>query len=279
MKLKSILSTILMTLVVLQTSIPVSADSYYGSKSNTGGDTQIVEEDNPSTYTIFGDDDAVSITGSQLQQFPYKSVAKLKITYEGGYQEGTAFRYQTGVLATAGHCLNHPKYGKAKSITIVFPSLTLYTTNNDATYNVPPQYSSTHDWRYDYGVIKLNTNSANYTKLKNSNVGWVGIDAAEATKTNVGSNVKIMGYRANSSTLKYMQSPITAKTTVDFGFKHDLLGGQSGAPVIQSVSPGYVIGIFNYGANGGNYLPNGSSENNTCARITSAIESYFYSFA
>ena len=228
------------------------------SASAVGGSPDKTEPYDPnpslSPQTVFGDDEARKATSADGRG--YSAVAKLYITYpDGGVRQGTGFLYGDHAMGTAAHCLYDGRYGgKAKSIKVVLPHKTVIVDSSKLRY--PTQWSAgssstvAGDWKYDYGTITLPAGTART---------YFGLfrDGAKGE-----------GYARIS------RDKIRAIGTTNLMFHHDILSGQSGAPIYDD--EGYVVGIFNYNANSDpKYLDDISTDANSGAKMSASVFNFF----
>lgn len=240
------------------------------SASAVGGSPDKTEPYDPnpslSPQTVFGDDEARKATSADGRG--YSAVAKLYITYpDGGVRQGTGFLYGDHAMGTAAHCLYDGRYGgKAKSIKVVLPHKTVIVDSSKLRY--PTQWSAgssstvAGDWKYDYGTITLPAGTART---------YFGLfrDGAK-----VGDVCSISGYRAGEGYARISRDKIRAIGTTNLMFHHDILSGQSGAPIYDD--EGYVVGIFNYNANSDpKYLDDISTDANSGAKMSASVFNFF----
>lgn len=242
-----------------------------GLSASAVGDSQDKTEPydpNPSVrpHTIFGDDDSWYATPKDGRG--YKTDAKLFIDYlDGKTRQGTGFLYGDHAMGTAAHCLYDGRYGgKAKSIKVVLPHKTVIVDSSKLRY--PTQWSAgssstvAGDWKYDYGTITLPAGTART---------YFGLfrDGAK-----VGDVCSISGYRAGEGYARISRDKIRAIGTTNLMFHHDILSGQSGAPIYDD--EGYVVGIFNYNANSDpKYLDDISTDANSGAKMSASVFNFF----
>lgn len=171
-------------------------------------------------------------------------VVRLVIKFENSPNKenyGTGFMIGPDAVATAAHNLNHPTYGKAKSITCHIGakangySVASPTISNPAKFLRPSEWDSTGAYRYDYGVIKLPTDV--------TSVGSFGF-GAYSNSTLSSNTFTLIGYGS-----KLSQAGASSKLhnigTYDFYYDINTRGGDSGSPVFYQ--NGYVAGIHAYG--------------------------------
>ena len=119
---------------------------------------------------VIGFDDRIQITNTS--SFPFSAVVKLRIDFgSGGIFEGSGAMIGPNDVLTAGHNLWDPRFGYARSVTVI-PGLAgtsqPFGSATSTRIRVPDEYVSTSgSFDYDIGVINLSSN------LRNSS-GWFG---------------------------------------------------------------------------------------------------------
>lgn len=261
---------IISTMLLISLCFMLSINSFAGEPS--------------SSKTIFGNDDRYTVTSTSGR---YKSIAKLKITYDdGSVGYGTGFLLSSTKVATAGHCISvENSSGNIKTATKIVLYFGCSGTNSNHSYaasrtvNCTSSNTITADnWtgslansNYDYGVIILSTafnNDGYYFEL--------------ATTSNpTGTSASIIGYEHHSLTTPFSNwqllrgdGTISGYTSYKLETHIDGLAGQSGSPVINSNNK--VIGIYTYGANNNsNQEDDDSTYLNKATRITSSVISFY----
>ena len=93
-----------------------------------------------------------------------KRLVRLVIKFEKNpdtFNYGTGFMIGPDAVATAAHNMNHPRYGKATSITCHIGvgsgmnAIHSETITDTSRFYRPVSWDDTQAYRYDYGVIKL----------------------------------------------------------------------------------------------------------------------------
>ncbi|MCI8442197.1 MAG: hypothetical protein HFG27_06685 [Provencibacterium sp.] len=200
--------------------------------------------------TLFGLDDRQEAADST--RLPYSAVCKLLITYQNGtHGEGTGFIYGENVLATAGHVLydeSGERGGTPLKIEIIpgakeeqrpFGSYLAVPGENSCFYT-PERWRTRRDWRYDYGVIALQT--AFSPEAGMLDLGHYEDYSEEALKN---TKLSILGYDAGSFSPLLAQGNVQQVRPFDLLYQIGILPGQSGAPVVDADNQ--VVAIQNYG--------------------------------
>jgi len=274
--MKRLTSIILCVSMLLALNISASATQVQRTEPNMGVQNIYTPD------SIFGDDDSIIVSSSTSRQYPHRAIAKLKIKFPNSSTifDGTGFMYGEDVMATAAHCLYDGRYGgwaeyidiflgQNTSSTSPYGTIRVYSSN----LNVMSGYINDDNnnqiagnWEYDCGAIKLPSAIGN-------TVGWFGLD----TSVSSGDTVTVSGYRAGQNYQRKHTGSIISVNTYDITYRMDTLQGQSGCPVFTSDY--YVIGINNYGANGGNCLSDDASdyEYNSAARIDYSVLNFLTS--
>lgn len=204
--------------------------------------------------TLLGEDNRQAV--EDTSQPPYSAVCKLLICWRDGSQgEGTGFIYGDSLLATAGHALydKSPGHdGLPESVTIIpgavgeeqpFGSYTALPGKNSVFFT-PERWRSSQDWRYDYGVISLDSafDPAAGALLLADEEGCGDAALAEAPLT-------MLGYDAGSLLPLLAEGTVQQVRGFDLLYDIPILPGQSGAPVLDK--EGAVVAIQNYGVSQG----------------------------
>lgn len=206
----------------------------------------------PEQYTIINGDNRTVVSNTKVS--PYRSIAKLVITYPNKTLYGTGFMIGPRHMATAGHVIDDERYGKATSITAYFGATSKNNYNGVAKASkfwANSNWVNNHNSNYDYGIIEFNSVP--------SSTGWLGLWAANDTELQNMGTIHVTGYQARvpeeiqqgdqtatwsmltqAGTLRSFQS-----TYLDYTI--DTLVGQSGAPVYDNDR--FAIGINTYGDN------------------------------
>ena len=250
--------------VILLLTMGLSASAVGGSQDKTEP-----YDPNPSVRprTVFGDDESWFATPKDGRG--YKAVAKLYIYFPDSStpREGTGFLYGDHAMGTAAHCLYDGRYGgKATRIKVVLPHKTVVVDSSKLRY--PSQWSAgsssqvAGDWKYDYGTITLPAGTASE--------GYFGLYTNGAK---VGDTCSVSGYRAGEYKARISRDKIRNVREYDLQFRHDILGGQSGAPIYDDDY--YVVGIFNYNAGFATHLEDIDKGENSGAKMTPAVFNFF----
>lgn len=250
--------------VILLLTMGLSASAVGGSQDKTEP-----YDPNPSVRprTVFGDDESWFATPKDGRG--YKAVAKLYIYFPDSStpREGTGFLYGDHAMGTAAHCLYDGRYGgKATKIKVVLPHKTVVVDSSKLRY--PSQWSAgssstvAGDWQYDYGTITLPAGTASE--------GYFGLYTNGAK---VGDTCLVSGYRAGEYKARISRDKIRSVGPYDLEFRHDILSGQSGAPIYDDDY--YVVGIFNYNAGFATHLKDTDEGENSGAKMTPAVFNFF----
>jgi glutamyl endopeptidase len=202
--------------------------------------------------------------------YPARAIAL--VTFDGGYCTG--WFYGPNVVATAGHCVHSGGSGGSWRTNVrVWPG---YNAGSAPYGSYPANWTasvigwtSNGDERYDYGVIKLNTNVGN-------TVGWFGTFWQSASLTGLPSAVA--GYPGDKipTQSQWMGADIVRVTEPrQVYYKNDTAGGMSGSAVWQDRPAGSpfcadgpcAYAIHAYGLHGS--APH--SDHNHGTRITEAV--------
>ena len=200
--------------------------------------------------TLLGEDDRQVI--ADTSQIPGSAVCKLLIDWKDGTRgEGTGFIYGDNLLATAGHALydGTPGHdGLPERVTVIpgaageeqpFGAYTAIPGKNSVFFT-PARWRSCRDWRYDYGVIALDTafDPATGALLiaDEEECGAAALTDAPLT---------MLGYDAGSLLPLMAEGTVRQVRSFDLLYDIPILPGQSGAPVLGG--SGTVVAIQNYG--------------------------------
>ena len=183
-------------------------------------------------------------------------IAKLAITFPCGTYYGTGFLYGTNVMATAGHCIYDPRYGgMANHIHAIFSDGTIATVSSQNKMHVPDEWAeattSTMEslWRYDYGVLKLNTTPG-------KTLGFLDPWIVSNSQLD-GIAITVAGYPAMSNQLLDNSGIVTDYGIDDIYFNCSFVSGQSGGPVIEHKNSRFIA-IANYAADSTHNDPSGA---------------------
>ena len=83
----------------------------------------------------------------------------------------------------------------------------------------------------------------------------------------------VSGYRAGEYKARISRDKIRSVGPYDLEFRHDILSGQSGAPIYDDDY--YVVGLFNYNAGFAEYLEDIDKGENSGAKMTPAVFNFF----
>ena len=89
----------------------------------------------------------------------------------------------------------------------------------------------------------------------------------------VGDTCSVSGYRAGEYKARISRDKIRSVGPYDLEFRHDILSGQSGAPIYDDDY--YVVGIFNYNAGFATHLKDTDKGENSGAKMTPAVFNFF----
>ncbi|MEE0211337.1 MAG: trypsin-like serine protease [Negativibacillus sp.] len=191
-----------------------------------------------------------------------KRLVKLVIKFEKTSDKlnyGTGFMIGPDAVATAAHNMNHPRYGKATSITCHIGvgsgmnAIHSETITDTSRFYRPTSWDDTQAYRYDYGVIKL--------KQAVTSVGSFGFGVYSDNVLS-SNTFTLMGYGGDAYP-SAASSTLSNIGTDDFYYSIHTRGGDSGGPVFYN--NGYVAGIHAYGTAPPQYpLP-------SATRITSEV--------
>lgn len=285
MKLKKLFMVFLATSIMVSgLGVGVYANDYQGTQETQETESLTYQPGKPNPgnglRSIFGDDDSNIVSGTQMGQYPYRSIVKLKITFIKNkktiIREGSGFLIGDGVIGTAAHCLWDGRYGgEAQSVQVIAPKVgsnkQVILTASPSNWHYPDNWETTvsgaaGNWVYDYGVIK-------FPKGSFPNNGWFGYGTNLVSS---GSSVDLSGYRANESTQKHTKGKIIQVNSNELTYKLDTLGGQSGCPIYVQKSDGaYVVGIDTYGSPNGEGKVSESASPNSGTPINSTVMAFF----
>lgn len=188
-------------------------------------------------------------------QFPFRAVAKLLVTFpDGSNYEGTGIFVSADAVFTAAHVVYDKQLGgKAKSVKII-PGYGGGNKPFGVTYaariEVPDEYTANNDQDYDFATILTSTPIGNRS-------GWLGYIVPPAQHFD---KITIVGYPEDidgGETMVQSTSSATLSNKNELQYKADTSSGMSGAPIIiklcESDSCYRVIGIHTRGGEGINF--------------------------
>lgn len=178
---------------------------------------------------------------------PYRSIAKIKITWtDGTYNYGSGVAVGDGVVLTAAHCLYHPKYRKkVYRLDIYFGQNGnyYYKSATGKQYYLPSGWKDLSDYELtmDYGAILID-------KSVTKAVGTLSYSTIIPTTSDT---LTLTGYPVVDSHPQYNglncykdTGKITGFYTGKLAYKHDMncTEGDSGAPVYKDYGNSYAYG-------------------------------------
>ena len=218
--------------------------------------------------TVIGTDDRTRVTDTTA--FPDRAITLIIMTYsDGSTSQCTGFFYSPSVIATAGHCVNTAADGWATSA-IVYPGYDAgsapYGSCNATTFYSVTGWTTSHDWDYDYGAMKLDCSLGN-------TVGWFGMYWTAFSEQD--DPITITGY-PGEKTPQFSMWTMSDVVVTDLPYPHlfydiDTTPGQSGAAVdetdnIADCGSDCAIGIHAYGTG----ISSDQPDLNSGTRITEA---------
>lgn len=227
------------------------------------GTLQLVEEDEltPDIAPYSYDNNWTKVTTPR--EFPYRSIAYLKIYFPSGFQSGTGFALAPGKIVTAAHCLYNLKSGHEGETPTRIE--VYFGWNNGSSYrtakatasafHVNDMWDSYLDANYDYGVIDIDSTITSATGRLGRKTSVSG--STDYTLTGIPyDNEKYFGYYMYTDTGRI--DDWDSRT-----IQHSLncCGGISGAPLYDSDY--YAVGLHTWS----------NSSYGTATRITSDLES------
>ena len=281
---------------------------YYRINGNilSNNDNEVLSEPGwmPETYTvngIIGSDNRERV--GDYQHLPFSAIAYISVTYPSGHTyPSTAAMISPNAALTAAHCLYDPEEGGWATAITVYPAVNgsigfLHYPYGSATANEIaisiPYFENGSDARWDWGVIRLNSNIG-------SNSGYLGFQCIETSLS--AAPIMISGYPGDLNDywdtrdqfyhIFRITADISSQTTASNGtmydcrmitYKVDTSPGQSGSPVLYDNNGTYqIIGIHSQG-----HYPDdgdGNPENDTvCTRnngfgLTSQVFHFLLSY-
>ena len=221
-------------------SVGVQGEVCEGWFPNSSHTEAIDSTEKGSTYSIIGSDDRSKV--SDTEEHPYSAICYIEIEWpDGSTGFGTAWMLHKAVAVTAGHCVySSVNGGWAKSIKL-WPGKDGYGFWNNpyGTTTAKWIYSSSEwvdsaDANQDWAILELYDSIGEET-------GWFGFAWTPESLTDA--EVTISGYPADHRYYQYkMSDKITDCSTYRLFYDGiDTTGGQSGAPIFNSVSIVYGI--------------------------------------
>ena len=233
-------------------------------------------------YSIFGDDNRTAVSSTSGSNL---SICKIKITFDDnsiGY--GTGFLISSTKVVTAGHNLHAYTSKGAKNATKLDFYFGCSGTNANHTYSASrsvtvsskntyyPDAWESWDVDLDYGVVKLST-------AYESPSAYFALSTISSPDDK---SISIIGYEHHSLNTAFSNwqllkgtGKVVDSNTWRLFTRADAMPGQSGSPVLYGSS---VVGIYTYGANDGDMLPDDSTDNNRITRMTSSVISDIKNF-
>lgn len=217
--------------------------------------------DQATLETIFGADDRVEVTNTAV--YPWHCICSLimRDASNNVLGTGTGFLISPRVVLTAGHCLflwNSHQW--VHSVEVIpgrrgthYPYGSVITRDMRSVRG----WSENLDWEYDYGVVMLPE-----ANRLGDQLGWFGYTTRSRSELRSGV-VNLSGYPGDkpAGTQWFHSLAVETVNRRRFGYKIDMMAGQSGAPVWQMLSDSgrYAVGINSWE----------SSDENSATRITS----------
>ncbi|MEO0883491.1 MAG: serine protease [Pseudomonadota bacterium] len=244
---KALLAQLLSKLETTGEFQPVDAETY-GEES--AAEAALAEETAAVLEVILGRDDRVRITSTT--RTPWKRYCALRISMGDRQFIGTGCLTSRNTVLTAGHCVYMPDIGWASEIEVIPGSNGSDQPFGSAKSNT---FRSVRGWvkngrpEFDYGCIKL-PNGA----FSGHSLGHFGY-AAFSQDVLLSRRAVLAGYPGDKpfGQLWGMSRRLKRVTARQLHYDIDTMGGQSGSGVyIKCKGRRYLVGIHNYGSNGGN---------------------------
>jgi V8-like Glu-specific endopeptidase len=188
-------------------------------------------------------------------QFPFRAVVKLKVTFpDGSPYEGTGVFIYSYVVFTAAHVVyDKGAGGKARSVEII-PGYNggnkPFGSTTSARIEVPDEYITSGESDYDFAAIETATPLG-------CRSGWFGYIVPPAQYLN---NILIIGYPDDfdgGETMVQSTSSATLSNKNELQYTADTSDGMSGAPILIKLGTQdkdyRVIGVHTRGGEGVNF--------------------------
>lgn len=187
-------------------------------------------------------------------QFPFRAVTKLFVTFPGGATgEGTGVFIYSNVVFTAAHVVYDKQLGMAKTVEII-PGYNggnrPFGATTSARIEVPDEYITSGESDYDFAAIETATPLGHRS-------GWFGYIVPPAQYLD---NILIIGYPDDidgGETMVQSTSSATLSNKNELQYTADTSEGMSGAPILIKLGnqdKDYrVIGVHTRGGEGVNF--------------------------
>jgi glutamyl endopeptidase len=201
---------------------------------------------------IIGTDNRKQITNTLKN--PWPRICALSITFPSGTRyRGTGFFIGSRSVVTAGHCVYLTKEGGWARKVEVIPAANGSSRPNGSALSTT--FRSVRGWviankpEHDYGCVRLPAGA-----FGGRNLGSFGFASFDSKKL-LANKARLFGYPGDKPAYELwgmgrLIKTVTAKT---LAYDLDTMGGMSGAPVyIKQNGKRLVVGVHNYGSDGGN---------------------------
>lgn len=195
----------------------------------------------PETETILGPDNRMQIYGNT--SVPARRT--VLITFSAG--RCTGWMIGPNTVATAGHCVHKGSGGSSgwysRTSYRIYPGYTgssaPYGYSTAKALYTDTIWTTSGNWNYDYGIIKLNSNLGN-------TVGWFGFQSLSSIAYYP---TIINGYPGDKPYTPWVHADrVRSYTSSKIWYMNDTYGGMSGSAVWYEAGAGpYGIGIHAYG--------------------------------
>lgn len=188
--------------------------------------------ENLSPKSIIGSDNRSRVNPTQ---FPYSAVTYLYLGQDttgngvaNSWGSGTGFMVGSKAMVTAGHCYWSGTYGWVEECRTYIKqnSSTLGSTYYyPASWQVPSEYTSSLNYKYDWCVVKMQN-------ALGSQTGYFGYGKGGSMLNNT---YTISGYPGDHNGYQYKSTgTVSSETTYICKYNNDTKPGTSGAPIYDS---------------------------------------------